>query len=94
MSASLEAQGEDVVELVRLEHAIAARAERNENMVVGAAEAGARALGLEDADDGELHAADADVLADQSIGILDVRGASRRRRRARRRARDRCRRPT
>ena len=66
---------EDVVELLRLEDAIPTGAERNENVVVRTAEAGARALGLENADHRELHAADAHVLADQRVRILDLQAS-------------------
>ena len=54
------------------EQAIAAGAERNEHLIVGAAEAAPAPFALQHADDRELHSADAHVLADDRLRIIDA----------------------
>src|SRR5215831_4405041 len=66
-------QREQIVEPIRLEEAIASGAEWNENLIVGAAEARARSLGLQNPDDLKLNAPDSHRLSHDGVRILDAK---------------------
>ena len=79
----------DVVDPIGAEDLKAPGLERDEDLLVGVAEAG-RTLSGHHADHRELPRRDADLLADDGLADRRRRAAAGRRRRARRRARDPC----